>query len=257
MDEYECNICSNLIIKSVIVFCEIISLLANVWRPVKSTRQTQEAAYRKDVSKRRFLHKVVSQANNAGSHDGKSTQHLAPVGVVDCSLANTEGNKIVDEASTEDPVAACSETGESSTGDGLDGGAWEDVLVVCNTQVVEEVENANTGKGLSVDVCEDGRETLGVHGTKLGEDEVKLGEGVDDDENVGELEIFAVPRKGPRANTDISQNVVGDEVDDLVQFALLLGLAGIKLPQAVQPGELDDLLREEEATDKVRLGRPE
>jgi hypothetical protein len=24
-----------------------------------------------------------------------------------------------------------------------------------------------------------------------------LGEGVDDDENVGELEVFAVPRKGP------------------------------------------------------------
>jgi len=45
------HICSNLIIKSVIVFCEIISLLTNVWRPVKSTRQTQEAAYRKDVSK--------------------------------------------------------------------------------------------------------------------------------------------------------------------------------------------------------------
>jgi hypothetical protein len=112
-------------------------------------------------------------------------------------LANTQGNKIVDEASTEDPIAACSKTGESSTGDGLDGRAGQNILVVCNTQVVEEIENTNTGKGLSIDVCKDGRKTLGVHGTKLGEDEVELGEGVDDDENVRELEILAVPRKGP------------------------------------------------------------
>lgn len=62
---------------------------------------------------------------------------------------------------------------------------------------MEEIENTDAGKGLSIDVCENGRETLGVHGTKLGEDEVKLGEGVYDDENVGELEIFAVPRKCP------------------------------------------------------------
>jgi hypothetical protein len=59
------------------------------------------------------------------------------------------------------------------------------------------------------------------------------------------------------ADTDIAENVVRDEVDDLVQFTLLLGLAGIKLPQAVQPGQLYDLLGEEEATNKVGLGRPE
>ena len=167
------------------------------------------------------LHKVVSEANNAGSGDSKSTQHLAPVGVVQGGLANTQGNKVVDEASTEDPVAACSETGESSTGDGLDGGAWEDVLVVCNTQVVEEVENANTGKGLSIDVCENGRETLGVHGTKLGEDEVKLGEGVDDDENVGELEILGVPRKGPLDLELASHCTNGGEVELTVPMQML------------------------------------
>lgn len=69
----------------------------------------------------RFLHKVVSQANNAGSHDSESTQHLAPVGVVDGGLANTQGNKIVNETSTEDPVTAGSKTSESGTGNGLDG----------------------------------------------------------------------------------------------------------------------------------------
>ena len=145
-----------------------------------------------------FLHKVVSQANNAGSHDGKSTQHLAPVGVVQGGLADTQGNKIVDEASTEDPVAAGSETGESGTGDGLDGGAGESILVVCNTHVVDEVEDADTSKGLSVHMCENGRETLGVHGAKLGEDEVKLAEGVDDNEQVGDLQRFGIPKHHPR-----------------------------------------------------------
>jgi hypothetical protein len=35
MVEYECNIRSNLIIKSIIVFCEIISLLTDVGRTVE------------------------------------------------------------------------------------------------------------------------------------------------------------------------------------------------------------------------------
>jgi hypothetical protein len=193
MLEYLCSIRSNLIIKSIIVFCKIISRFTDVGRTVRYTRQTRGRA----SIEGNLLHKVVLQANNASSHNGKSTQHLAPVGVVDGGLANAEGNKIVNETSTEDPIAAGSETGESSTGDGLDSGTGQSVLVVCNTQVVEEIENANTGKGLSVDVCEDGGETLGVHGAELGEDEVKLGERVDDDECIGDLQCFRVPREHP------------------------------------------------------------
>jgi hypothetical protein len=158
---------------------------------VITTCQTRETALR---SKDSFLHKVVLQANNAGSHDGESTQHLAPVGVANGSLADTQGNKVVNEASTEDPVAAGSQTGKSSAGNGLDGRARQSILVICDTQIVEEIENANTGEGLSVDVCEDGGETLGVHGAELGEDEVELRERVDDDEYVGHLEILTIPK---------------------------------------------------------------
>lgn len=137
-----------------------------------------------------ILHKVVSQANNAGSHNGESTQHLAPVGVVQGGLADAQGNKVVDEASTEDPITACSKTSEPSAGDSLDSRAGKSVLVVCDTHVVEEIENTNAGKGLSVDVRENGRETLGVHGSKLGEDEVKLTERVDYDKQVRDLKVL-------------------------------------------------------------------
>lgn len=144
------------------------------------------------------LHKVVSEANNASSGDSKSTQHLAPIGVVELGLANAQSDQVVHKASTKDPVAACRKTCESGTGDDLNGGGGENILVVCNTKVVDEVEDTNTSEGLSVDVGEDGRGGGRVHRAELGEDEVKLAEGVDDDKYVGELESLRIPRKHPR-----------------------------------------------------------
>ena len=102
------------------------------------------------------LHKVVSEANNAGSGDSKSTQHLAPVGVVELGLTNAQSDQVIHKTSTEDPVAACRKTGESSTSDDLNGGGGENILVVCNTKVVNEIEDTNTSESLSVDVGEDG-----------------------------------------------------------------------------------------------------
>lgn len=46
-------------------------------------------------------------------------------------------------------------------------------------------------------MCEDGRGRGGIHGFKLSGAEVQLSEGVDDDENVGGLESFAVPEEEP------------------------------------------------------------
>jgi hypothetical protein len=140
---------------------------------------------------------------------------------------------------------------------------------------VEEIEDANAGEGLRVDVCEDGGETLGVHGAELSEDEVELGERVDDDECIGDLQCFRVPREHPfsssltscrtsrleaqltQANTGVSKSVVRDKVNNLIQLALLLGVLGVKLPETVQPGNLNKLLGEEEAANKVRLRTPE
>lgn len=102
------------------------------------------------------LHKVVSEANNAGSGNSKSTQHFAPLRVVELGLANAQSDQVIDKTSTENPVAACSETGETSASDDLDRGAGKSILVVCNTKVVDEVEDTDTSEGLSVDVGEDG-----------------------------------------------------------------------------------------------------
>ena len=146
---------------------------------MEKTRQTLWPVLREGV-RGCLLHEVVSQANNAGSHDCESAQHLAPVGVVQSGLADAQGDEIVDKAATEDPVAACSETSKSGTGNSLDGGARQSVLVVCNTHVVEEVKNTNAGECLSVDVRENGGKTLSVHGAEFGEDEIKLTERVDD-----------------------------------------------------------------------------
>ena len=47
------------------------------------------------------------------------------------------------------------------------------------------------------------------------------------------------------------------EVDNLVELCTLLGLVGVKLPEAVQPSKLDNLLGSEEGSNEVRLRRPE
>ena len=44
---------------------------------------------------------------------------------------------------------------------------------------------------------------------------------------------------------------------DLIQFGALDWLFGIELVQAVEPSELEQLLREEEAPNEVRHGAPE
>lgn len=158
---------------------------------------SSEAPLPKKVAGTFLLHKVVSEANNAGSHNGKATEHLAPVRVVQGGLANAQGNQVVDEASTKDPVTASSETSKASSSDGLDGCRREGILVVCDTHVVEKVEDANTSESLGVDVCEDGRGRRSVHRAELGEDEVKLAEGIDNNKHVGDLELFRVPEEHP------------------------------------------------------------
>jgi hypothetical protein len=96
MIEYACSVRSNLIVKSIIIVCEIISWLADVRRTVKRDASDIEDSA-SSMFQGQLLHKVVSHADNASGHDGKSTQHLAPVGVTDGGLADAQGDKIVDE----------------------------------------------------------------------------------------------------------------------------------------------------------------
>ena len=62
---------------------------------------------------------------------------------------------------------------------------------------MEEVKNTDTSKSPGDNVCEDGARGFGVHRWELGEDIVQLGQAVDDDEYVGDLELLSVPENHP------------------------------------------------------------
>ena len=62
---------------------------------------------------------------------------------------------------------------------------------------MEEVKNTDTSKGPRDNIREDGARGLGIHRWELGEDIVQLGQAVDDDENVGDLELLSVPEDHP------------------------------------------------------------
>lgn len=62
---------------------------------------------------------------------------------------------------------------------------------------MQQIENADTCKGLRYDVCEDGGRGGGVHCRLLGEDVVELCEGVDNNKDVRCLELRAVPEDHP------------------------------------------------------------
>lgn len=129
--------------------------------------------------------------HNGGGADGVGAQHPAPVcaGILVASLADSQGDEVVDEAAAEDPVTAGRGGGEPERGQDLDGGAGGDVLGVGDGGVVEDVEDANAGKRLCDNVGEDGRGGFCVHRRNLGGDVEELGEGVYDDEDICSLEV--------------------------------------------------------------------
>lgn len=63
---------------------------------------------------------------------------------------------------------------------------------------MEEIEDTDTSKSSGDNVGEDGARGLGIHGRELGEDIIQLGQAVDDDEEVGDFEMLAIPEDHPR-----------------------------------------------------------
>lgn len=119
---------------------------------------------------------------------------------------------------------------------------------------MQQIEDADAGEGLRVEVGEDGAGAAGVHGAELRDEVVELGEGVDGDEEVGELEVVAVPEDHPGADAEVADGVVGDVGGEDVEFGALGGLGGGEFVEAVEPGELDELLGGEESADELGLG---
>lgn len=131
------------------------------------------------------------------------------------------------------------------------------ILEECDTRVVQEVQHTDTRERLHHDVREDRGPVPRVHRLQLRERIPQLGRRVDDDEDVRQLQLLAVPEEHPRADADIPQCVVRHEPDDLVELPLLLRVARVELPELVEPGELEELLGEEEGADEEGLRGPE
>jgi len=88
-------------------------------------------------------------------------------------------------------------------------------------------------------VRQDAAPALCVHRLELRRDVPDLHDAVDPDEDVGGLECLAVPEEHPRADAEVADGVVRDELDDFVELLLLRGVVGAVLPQLVQPCELE------------------
>jgi len=54
------------------------------------------------------------------------------------------------------------------------------------------------------------------------------------------------------ANTEIAENIKGNEVDNLIKLALLLWVGRLELPESVQPIALEGLLGSEESTNEAK-----
>ena len=135
----------------------------------------------------------VLRPDDARSSDCVHCQQIPPAS----TLTYGQGRKIIHHASSKYPIACSAKDPEPKPSHNLDSHAWRCILEVGNATVMEEVKNTDTGKCPGDNVGEDGARRLGIHRRKLCEDIVQLGQAVDDDEYVGDLELLSVPKDHP------------------------------------------------------------
>ena len=150
---------------------------------------------------------------------------------------------------------------------------------------MQQVENTNTRKSLRNNVCEDGGGGARVHRRKGCGNVVELREGVDNNKDIGRLQpnhenrsdqlsshkhipailhpkilensLARIPKHHPGRNTKVPHGIKRHEIHHRLQLRRLMRFRRIKLVQAPQPGQLEQLLREEEGSDAVRIGAEE
>jgi hypothetical protein len=185
------------------------------------------------------LLQVVPSTNKTRAANSVRAQKVAPANVAILPLSNAQRNKVVDHATTKDPIARSAQPSKAEPRSHLHPHRGLRTNKVRNTGVVQEVQAPDAREGLRDDVCQNAAPALRVHGLELRRDVPDLHDAVDPDEDVGRLERFAVPEEHPRADADVADGVVGDELDDLVELFLLGWVVGAVLPELVQPCELE------------------
>jgi hypothetical protein len=185
------------------------------------------------------LLQVIPSTNKTRTANSVRAQKVAPPNIAILPLSNTKRNEVVYHAATKDPIARSAQTSKAETRSHLHPHRGLRTNKVRNTSVVQEVQAPNAREGLRDDVCQNAAPALRVHGLELRRDVPDLHDAVDPDEDVGRLERFAVPEEHPRADADVADRVVGDELDDFVELFLLRGVIGAVLPELVEPCELE------------------
>lgn len=141
-------------------------------------------------------HKILRGHDTRG---GKRVhaQQVAPARLSDAPLAHGQGDEIIHETTTKDPVAPAGQGSEAHARHGLDGQARALVVEVGDGAVVQEIQDADAGERLRDDVREDGRRGARVHGPQAAEDVVQLRQGVNEHEDIGCLQRGGVPEDHP------------------------------------------------------------
>jgi molybdenum cofactor biosynthesis enzyme MoaA len=185
------------------------------------------------------LLQVVPSTDKTRTANSVRAQKVAPANIAILPLSNAERYKVVDHAATKDPITRSAQASKAKTRSHLRPHRRLRTDKVRNTGVVQEVQAPNASECLRDDVCQDAAPALCVHWLELRRDVPHLHDAVDPDENVGRLERLAVPEEHPRADADVADGVVGDELDDLVELFLLRWVVGAVFPELVEPCELE------------------
>ena len=101
------------------------------------------------------------------------------------TLSDGQSHKVINQASTKDPITKGARQPETNSCENLDYGIGGFIFEIGYRAIMQEIKNTNTRKGLGDNVREDGGGRARIHGRKLGSDVVQLGERIDDNEDVG------------------------------------------------------------------------
>ena len=182
------------------------------------------------------LLQIIPRAHNPSSAHSISSQQIAPPLIPILPLPHRQRHKIINHTPPENPIAPSTQPRESQPRRNLRPQRHALAHKVRHTSIVQEVQTPDSRESFGDNVCEDAAPALGVHRLQLGGDVPDLHDAIDPDEDVGGLEGLAVPEEHPGADADVADGVVGDELDDFVELALLGWVGGGVFPELVEPG---------------------
>ena len=215
--------------------------------------QEAKLAIRSKRKELAHLHEIIPRSHNRRASNSIQTQQSAPAHFTILSLTDAQPDQVIHQASSKNPIARSTQTGEPDTRENHRQLTGTLIFVKRHGRVMQHVEDSNARKCLGHDVCEHTARRPRVHRLQLREAIPQLRRRVDQHEDVGDLQVARVPEEHPRADAHVSQRVVRREFHDGRELAFSVWALLVLSPELIQPCELEELLGEEESSDEVRL----